>query len=320
MARKKTVKSKKRSKNTSSLFLKNLPLLGILVLFLLLFSSVSFLSSKLQVKNSYISAPKIAKETPKASRSAKLVNASTKPSPTTLEYSAGIPTTQPSSGYCLYVPVLVYHHIQPEATARQLGQTSLTVDNGIFAQQMEYLATHGYNAIWASDLVNALRNHTGLPPKSILITMDDGYADNDIYALPVLKQYGLKANLMLASGLVGSNPDMLTWSQVADMKNSGLYYFTDHTWSHYAISNGPQSKIQFEITTAQNEIQQHTGQTVNIFTYPYGSFNSNAINTLTSDGFIGGFSTIPGMYQCDSFIMTLHRTHIGNAPLSAYGL
>ena len=230
------------------------------------------------------------------------------------------PTPVPLTGYCLRVPILTYHHIQPQATAVQLKQTSLNVDNGIFDQQMSYLASKGYTSIWAIDLINALKNHTALPSNPVMVTMDDGYADNDTYALPVLKKYNIKANLMLATGLVGSNPDMLSWSQVQDMKNSGLYYFTNHTWSHYAITNGPQSKIESEIDTAASQIKQYLGEDVNTFTYPYGAINTNAIQTLQKKGYAGGFSTIPGQYQCDSFIMTLHRSHIGNAPLSAYGL
>lgn len=230
------------------------------------------------------------------------------------------PTPAPLTGYCLRVPILTYHHIQPEATAKELGQTSLTVDNGIFDQQMAYLAANGYTPIWANELIDALRNHSGLPGKPIMVTMDDGYADNAAYALPVLQKYAIKANLMLASGLVGGNPDMLSWDQVSQMKGSGLVYFTNHTWSHYPIGSGPQSKIESEIDTAQSQIQDHTGQTVNVFTYPYGSFSPNAIQTLQRKGYIGAFSTIPGVYQCDSFIMTLHRYRIGNASLASYGI
>ena len=230
------------------------------------------------------------------------------------------PIPQVYTGYCLRVPVLMYHHIQPESIAKQLGQTSLTVDSITFDQQMAYLAQNGYTTIWASDLINALINHTGLSPKSVVITMDDGYADNYTYALPILQKYNIKANIMLASGLMGSNPDMLTWDQVNGLKSSGLYYFTNHTWSHFAINRGPQNKIETEIDTAQTQIQQHTGQTVNVFTYPYGAVSSNAILTLQKKGYLGAFTEIPGFYQCDSFLMTLHRTRIGNSSLSAYGI
>lgn len=237
----------------------------------------------------------------------------TTPTPKTL------PTEVPLTGFCLHVPVLMYHHIQPESVAKTLGQTALTVDDGIFDTQMQYLSQNGYTTLFANDFINALISKQSLPAKSVVITIDDGYEDNYIYALPILQKYGIKANIMIATGLMG-NSNMLSWNQVKDLKNSGLVYFTNHTWSHYAINHGLQDKIESEINTAQKQIQENTGEVVNVFTYPYGSFNDNAISTLQKLGIIGAFSEIPGQTQCDSFLMTLHRTRIGNSSLSYYGL
>jgi peptidoglycan/xylan/chitin deacetylase (PgdA/CDA1 family) len=237
------------------------------------------------------------------------------PSPTPVSS----PTEVPLKGFCLNVPILMYHHIQPQATAMQLGQTALTVDNGSFDMQMAYLAQNGYTSFFANDFINALINHQQLPAKSVIITLDDGYEDNYIYALPILQKYGIKANIMLATGLMG-NSNMLSWNQVKDLKNSGLIYFANHTWSHYAVNSGNQSKIETEISTAQKQIQENTGENVNVFTYPYGSFNDNSIAILQKLGYLGAFSEIPGQTQCDSFLMTLHRTRIGNSTLSFYGL
>ncbi len=220
--------------------------------------------------------------------------------------------------YCVTVPVLMYHHIQPTKDAAQKKQSGLNVDNGMFDLQMEYLKSHGYTTITAKQLIDSLRTHVSLPKKSIVLTFDDGYKDNYTYALPIFKKYGVTANLMLATGLM-EGADYLSWDQVNEMKNNGVY-FTDHTWSHYGVGRGSQDKIKFEIETAKKQIEDHTGQHVDIFTYPYGSFSNAAISILQQDGFLGAFSTIPGFSQCDSFIMNLHRTRIGNAPLSAYGL
>ncbi|MBI2031075.1 MAG: polysaccharide deacetylase family protein [Candidatus Levybacteria bacterium] len=221
--------------------------------------------------------------------------------------------------YCLTVPVLTYHRIQPQSIAVEKNQTAGSVDNEIFDQQMAYLSSSGYSTITAEELINALRNHTGLPAKSVVITLDDGYENAYTYAYLIAQKYQIKLNLMIATGLVG-NQDFLIWDQIKEMRNSGLVYFTNHTWSHYAVGNGSYEKIQYEIQTAKGQLEQYTGQTINIFTYPYGSFSPNAIQILQQDGFIGGFSTIPGKVQCESYIMTLHRTSIGNSPLSSYGL
>jgi len=223
------------------------------------------------------------------------------------------------SGYCINVPVLLYHHVQPDSEAKRLWQTALSVDSGIFEQQMFYLILQGYTAISAKQLVDALLLHIPLPQKSIVLTFDDGYKDVYTYVYPILQKYHILANLMIASGLVGGS-DYLTWGDIEEMGRSGLLYFTNHTWSHYPIDQGGYDKVKTEVQTGRKQLEEHVNQIVNIFTYPYGTFNNDSINVLREEGVLGAFSTIPGFWQCDSFIMTLHRNRVGNFPLSAYGL
>ncbi len=229
------------------------------------------------------------------------------------------PPLQNFSGFCSNVPVLLYHHIQPEILAKSKSQTSLSVDNGIFDAQMAYIASHGYTTLTAEQLIQALLLHTQLPSKSIVITLDDGYKDAYEYAYPIFQKYQLKANLMLPPGLLGG-PNYLNWSQVEEMSKNPLISIANHTWSHAALGKATREKIKFEIENAAFQLEQHTGKRQTVFTYPYGSFGSEAISILREDGYLGAFSSIPGTTQCDSFIMTLHRTRIGNAPLSSYGL
>ncbi|MDZ4228094.1 MAG: polysaccharide deacetylase family protein, partial [Candidatus Levybacteria bacterium] len=113
------------------------------------------------------------------------------------------PTPVPLVGYCLNVPVLMYHHIQPNAEAQSKGQKALSVDVGAFDLQMGYLVSSGYTVISAGQLTDALLNHTALPQKSIVITMDDGYSDIFIYAYPILQKYNIVANLAVITGLTG---------------------------------------------------------------------------------------------------------------------
>lgn len=224
-----------------------------------------------------------------------------------------------SFDYCLNVPVLLYHHIQPYEEARQKDQVSLTVDNGVFEQQMAYLSAKGYKTISADTLVNSLKTHSPLPPKPILLTFDDGYMDNYTYAYPILRKYNLTGNIMVVTGLMENN-DMLGWAQLKEMVASNTFFAYNHTWSHAPVGSVSQAKAQSEIITAKTQLEQYLGRTSNIFTYPYGSSSASAVSLLSQNGFSGAFSTIPGFTQCASFIMNLHRNYIGNSPLSYYGL
>lgn len=237
------------------------------------------------------------------------------------------PTTEPTpvyTGYCLNVPVLMYHHIEPGAIAKEKNHLSLNVDPSFFDQQMAYINARGFTTIFAEDLVNALAAHTSLPSKSIVVTIDDGYDDNYSYAFPIIKKYNIKTSLMVPTGLMGVNAGTntyYTWGQLQEMIGSGLIRPYNHTWSHAAMGQGEAKDIS-EITTAQNQLQQYTGHTVGVFAYPYGT---NALSEqvhaeLRSHGFIGAFSTIYGTYQCDSFIFSLHRVRVGNSFFPAYGI
>ncbi|MCL4354722.1 polysaccharide deacetylase family protein [Patescibacteria group bacterium] len=221
--------------------------------------------------------------------------------------------------YCVNVPVLMYHHIQPESLAKEKGQTALTVDSGVFDQQMAYLVSQGYTSISAEQLANDLKNRSGLPSKPIVITMDDGYKDNFTYGFPIIQKYGLTANIMIATGLM-ENPDWLSWNDLKSMVDSGRFYAYNHTWSHISLAGASEDKVRSEIQTASKQLQDHLGRSGNIFTYPYGSQNQRVIDILTQDGFTAAFSTIPGRMQCQSFIYALHRTRVGNGSLAYYGI
>lgn len=228
------------------------------------------------------------------------------------------PTSQ-SNAFCLNVPVLQYHHIEPREQAEKLGHRNLYVSDMDFENQMKYLLDHSYRFISAEELVQSLVQHRTLPGKNVVVTIDDGYDDNYKYAFPIAKKYGLILNLMIPTGLI-ENPGYLTWANLKEMVSSGLVRVYNHTWSHYSLTNGDKAKIQMEILTAKTQLEEQLGKPVTIVAYPYGSFNQQVIEVLQNNGFRGGFSTVHSFWQCDTLIFTLHRNHIGNGSLSLYGL
>lgn len=248
------------------------------------------------------------------------------PSPFASPSPTLIPTpTIVYTGYCLNVPVLYYHHTAPSEIAKTRGFSSLNVDAGVFDEQMGYLASHGFTTIFAEDLVNALKNHSPLPPKSVVVTLDDSYDDVYSYAFQSAKKYNTKLTVFVPTGLLGGNSatnSYYTWGQLQEMVNSGLVEAENHTWSHYSMGTKGSEKDQYEIKTAEDQLQQNLGKHSAVFAYPYGTNATSSFvqQELAQFGFIGAFSTIGGTYQCDSFIFSLHRTRIGNALFPAYGI
>ncbi len=101
-----------------------------------------------------------------------------------------------------------------------------------------------------------------VPKKSVLVTFDDGYLDNWVYAHPVLKEFGQRATLFLITGWMGEGavrphagqpgvPEVpthgqamaaaaegkldeafLRWSEVEAMRDAGTFDFHSHTHTH----------------------------------------------------------------------------------------
>src|SRR5689334_5404646 len=103
--------------------------------------------------------------------------------------------------------VLMYHKISGNGDS-----DGLTVPVNILEAQFNYLLKQGYSPLLFSDLLNYTRLRKPLPRRPVLITFDDGYRDNYTIMYPLLKKYGMKANIFLV-------PAFLQPQQVRDHKN-----------------------------------------------------------------------------------------------------
>lgn len=101
--------------------------------------------------------------------------------------------------YAKSVPILVYHRINPRSGP-------WTVSPVRFEAQMRYLAVNGYTALRTNELVDFIEGNAKLPKRSVLITFEDGYLDNYVYAFPILGRLGLNGVIFAVTGWIGEGP------------------------------------------------------------------------------------------------------------------
>lgn len=82
-----------------------------------------------------------------------------------------------------------------------------------FAQQMAYVAER-YSVIGLDRLLAWLDGSADLPTRPLLLTFDDGYRDNLVHALPVLRSHGFPAVVFLATGAIDTG-EPLHWDLAA---------------------------------------------------------------------------------------------------------
>ena len=96
------------------------------------------------------------------------------------------------------VPVLMYHHISPAA-----GMICTTPE--LFDDQLAGLVRAGYRSLSSAQFEDFLAGGA-VPERSVLITFDDGYLDNWVYAQPILQRHGMTAVLFAVTDWIGEGP------------------------------------------------------------------------------------------------------------------
>ena len=225
------------------------------------------------------------------------------------------------------IPVLNYHQVEPK------DGNPLTLWPEQFEAQMEYLAAEDYTTITIDEMMDALENSTSLPEKSVIITFDDGYADNYEYVYPILKKYGFKATIFLIYDFTNTYPNYLTWDQVAEMKDSGLIHFESHTMTHANLAELTSvDELRHEIADSHDLLSEKLGYDMHYIAYPGGRVNEEIERITSAAGYRGGFTVhyglstpAEGRYQMDRIpifganmhTLTRFKLRLAFAPLIA---
>jgi len=110
--------------------------------------------------------------------------------------------------------ILAYHRIGSVDHERSyLDPTLITASPLQFRQQMEFLAEN-YYVVSLDELLSSLASRSALPPRSVLITFDDGYRDFLDVAWPVLARLRLPAVLFVATDYLSQARPWYWWDRL----------------------------------------------------------------------------------------------------------
>lgn len=200
------------------------------------------------------------------------------------------------------VPIIMYHSMLKDGSGKYI------ISPDTFEEDLRYLKENGYTTIHMQDLLNYVNKGTALPEKPIMLTFDDGYYNNYLYAFPLAEKYESK----IVISPIGYFTDQfskadanhatyshMTWDQIKEMMDSGYVEFQNHTYNLHA-SDGKRlgaKKLRGEslaeytalltedVTKMQQEMQEHTGYTPTTFVYPFGAISDAAVPIIRSLGF-----------------------------------
>ena len=101
--------------------------------------------------------------------------------------------------------ILMYHQVLDVECHRgnHLPSGMVMLEN-TFDRQMKYLKEH-FNVITLDELISCLKDKKSPPSGSVVISFDDGWRDNYIFAFPILKKYDLPATIFLSTDYISTS-------------------------------------------------------------------------------------------------------------------
>ena len=101
------------------------------------------------------------------------------------------------------IPILLYHSVSL-APPPVIAPFAVTPQD--FERQLDLVASGGFSVLTVSAFAEALTGREPLPPRPLLITFDDGFADFYDTALPALRERALRATLYVPTALLRGSP------------------------------------------------------------------------------------------------------------------
>ncbi|MEC4683895.1 MAG: glycosyltransferase [Nitrospirota bacterium] len=211
--------------------------------------------------------------------------------------------------------VLMYHRVSDSTEPDILNTPPF-----MFNRQMEWLRDEGYRVLSSEEAMRGLLEGS-LPPRSVLITFDDGYRDNFTEAYPVLRKSGFPAVIFPSTDFVlgvSGHPRYRNWAkpveyltpeQIREMAENGID-FGSHgkTHAHFPGLSRPEAGI--ELKESRKHLEGWTGKAVTLFAYPNGLYTGEHMGLLESLDFRGAFTTHAGTNTKETHRFELRRTEI----------
>jgi hypothetical protein len=138
------------------------------------------------------------------------------------------------------LPIIMYHSILDDpkkADVYVATRASLKSD-------LKYLKEHGFETVVIQDLIDYVNGQGTLPQKPVMITFDDGNYNVLYYALPLMKEYNMRAVLSVVGSYTDTyskNPDpnpeyaYLTWDEIRYLHETGVFEIQNHSYAMHKI-------------------------------------------------------------------------------------
>jgi peptidoglycan/xylan/chitin deacetylase (PgdA/CDA1 family) len=199
-----------------------------------------------------------------------------------------------------------------------------------FERQLRLLARRRPPVLRLEELVDCRREGRLAPAGAVVITMDDGYADNRGLAAPLLRRFGFPATVFAVSDRIGGAADwdgagelsgrpLLDWDGLLDLQESRIAVGA-HSRTHPRLPELDAPAVSEEVGGSREALSERVGAPVG-FCYPYGRVSDDAMAAVARAGFGCACGIKPGLNYPGTPLLELRRVPVdGDASMLRFAL
>lgn len=184
--------------------------------------------------------------------------------------------------------ILCYHIVESPS------DTKFSISRQTFRQQMEYLASAGYNVIPLAHLSDYIRGkRKSIPPNSVVVTIDDGWKCTYTHIYPEMQRLRMPFTVFIYPKFIGQSAYALSWKQVREMSDAGVD-IQSHSYSHPFLTHRRHRSfkddyysdwLSRELKESKRAIESKTGKPVRYLAYPYGDYDARVVSAAQESGY-----------------------------------
>jgi peptidoglycan/xylan/chitin deacetylase (PgdA/CDA1 family) len=212
--------------------------------------------------------------------------------------------------------ILVYHRFGPVVA------DSMTVRTRTFRWQLQYLNEGGYHIIPLRALI-AWRLGLGPapPPRSVVLTVDDGHRSVFSEMLPVVREFNVPVTLFVYPSAISNAAYAMTWEQLRTLVTTGLFDVQSHSFWHPNFATERQRRTPAEyrafalaqLTRSKAVLAERLGIKVDVIAWPFGVYDEELLQLGAEAGYVAGVTLERHVAGVSDPIMALPRFLVTDA-------
>jgi peptidoglycan/xylan/chitin deacetylase (PgdA/CDA1 family) len=204
--------------------------------------------------------------------------------------------------------ILLYHEVTdfPERTKkiRKMSPADSLLTKQ-FEEQMACLSDRpNTNVVTVDDIFAEAQDGA----RKVVLTFDDGFIGNYLFAFNILEKYGYKATFFVTVNNISRNRYM-SWDQLGVLYKNG-HLIQSHTMTHPMLGECDGSLITYELETSKKIIEDKIGAPVKYLSLPFGSSNERVITIAKELGYQGIFTSLSNNGGWKNELFQFGRIHV----------